>query len=107
MPVWATFSVAILVYEKNGLKRGPGLSSAVFRSYPPDQPYSSIINATFNPPLGGAPGTPLYQVDIRAWRSEAQANDPFNLSVSAPGYYAAWYPVRNGERFEVRLQRVS
>jgi hypothetical protein len=107
MPVWVTFSVAVLVYEKNGLKRGPGITNATFRSYPPDQPYNSFISWTFRPPLGGYPaGTPIYQVDIQAWRWEDRASDPFNLSVSAGGYYAEWYPVRNGQSFEARLQRV-
>jgi len=106
MPVWAPFSVMVLVYEKNGLKRGPGITNATFRSYPPDQPYSSIITAVLGPPLGGPPGTPLYQVDIRAWRREDDVNNPFNLLVSSAGHYAEWWPVRNGQSFEARLQRV-
>jgi hypothetical protein len=106
MPLWVPFTVMVLVYEKNGLKRGPGITNATFRSYPPDQPYSSLITAILGPPLAGAPGAPLYQVNIQAWRRENEANNPFNLLVSSAGHYGEWYEVRNGQSFEVRLQRV-
>ena len=34
MSAWVTISLSILVFEKNGLKRGPGLSNAYFELVP-------------------------------------------------------------------------
>jgi hypothetical protein len=98
-----TLSVTVSVYEKNGLKRGPGILNAVFRRAPPR--FIPDDTASFNVTGGGPLGTPVYQVHITFMR---RADDPapqFNLEVYAGSHYPETYWVRDGQVFEARLQR--
>ena len=97
-PNWDKFSVSVLVYEKNGLKRGPGITSATFSK---DEPYIGEINVTGGGPLG----TPLYQVRVRAWRPPSLLHSRLPLRVGAGRHYPEVHWVRDGDSFEVRLQR--
>jgi hypothetical protein len=97
-----TISVTVSVYERNGLKRGPGILSAAFRTAPPRWvPDESRFNVTGGGPLG----TPLYQVQITFMRRVDDPDPRFNLEVWAGKHYPADYWVRNGQVFEARLDR--
>jgi hypothetical protein len=94
-------SVTVSVYEKRGLKAGPGITNAVFRTAAPRWvPDSNTFTVT------GGVGTPVYQLRIDTMRRIEEADPPFNLEISAGGFHPQSFWVRNGERFEVRLQRV-
>lgn len=98
-------SITVAVYEKNGLKRGPGLTDAYFTPF-----YSnvgSVDRVIGGGPLGG--GSSLYQVDMTVWRSDALLPGEvpsFRLRIGAGRHYEQNFYVRNGDNFEVRLDRV-
>jgi hypothetical protein len=99
-------AVTVEVYEKNGLKRGPGLTDVWFTAFPGWQPGEKI-----NVVSGGGPfGSPIYVLDIEAF---APANSLlpgvthyFHLGVNASKHYSQNFFVLDGERFEVRLDRI-
>jgi hypothetical protein len=80
-------AVTVGVYEKNGLKRGAGLTDVGFTAFPGWQPGEKI-----NVVSGGGPfGSPVYLLDIEAF---APANSLlpgvthyFHLGVNAPKHY--------------------
>ena len=98
-----TISVTVSVYEKNGLKRGPGITSAAFRRAPP-RPIPDDTSS-FNVTGGGPLGTPVYQVRITFMRHVNDPDPPFNLEAWAGRHYPETYWVRNGQVFEAWLQR--
>ena len=74
--------VSVLVYEKNGLKRGPALNNASFSLSPPGWP--NLIEKLVGPsPLSGPGGNPLYQVTLRVWTQADGRYDRLFLIVSA------------------------
>jgi hypothetical protein len=95
--------LTVAVYEKNGLKRGPGLTDAYFKPF-----YSNV--GSINRVIGGGPlGDPLYRVDMTVWRSDALLPGEvpsFRLRIGAGGHYEQDFYVRNGDNFEVRLDRI-
>lgn len=98
-----TLTVTVSVYERNGLKRGPGIGSAAFRTAPPRWvPDSNRFSWTGGGPLGAPP---IYQVTIQHMRRVDDPDPLFNLEVWAGRHYPASYWVRNGQVFEARLQR--
>jgi hypothetical protein len=112
MSAWVTISASILVFEKNGLKRGPGLSNAYFELFPDvqDDPAMTFINWTGGAPLAGTSN--LYQVRIQSYRRDyfapggPGAGAPCHLRVGASRHYSQNFYVYNGDSFEVRLDRM-
>jgi hypothetical protein len=98
-------AVTVEVYEKNGLKRGPGLTDVWFTAFPGWQPGEKI-----NVVSGGGPfGSPVYVLDIQSFApSSLQPGDVhyFHLGVNASKHYPQNFFVRDGDRFEVRLDRI-
>ncbi len=111
MSAWVTISLSILVFERNGLKQGPGLSNAYFSLFPDVQ---DDYRTTFFNWSGGAPltGTSnLYQVRIQTYRSDyfttgPGAGAPIHIRVDASRHYGQNFFARNGDSFEVRLDRM-
>jgi hypothetical protein len=98
--MWYFPGVSVLVYEKNGLKRGPALRDAFFSLSPPGWP--NLIERVFAP--GPLAPDPLYQVTLRVWAQDNGRYEPLFLIVTARGHYDAWYPFREAD-FEARLDR--
>jgi hypothetical protein len=96
---WYFPGVAVLVYEKNGLKRGPGLTDAFFSLSPPGWP--NLIERVAAP---GPLADPLYRVTLRVWTQADGRYDRLFLIVSARNHLDAWYPFVEAD-FEARLDR--
>ena len=100
---WVPSSITVAVYEKNGLKRGPGLTDAYFNPF-----YSNM--GQINSISGGGPlGDPLYRVNMTVWRTDALPPGEvpsFRLRIGASRHYEQDFFVRNGDNFEVRLDRI-
>lgn len=97
--------ITVAVYEKNGLKRGPGLTSAYFRPYYTNQGWVNSVSG--GGPLSG--GSNVYVVNMTVWKTDAlyaYENPSFRLRIGAGRYYEQVFYVRNGDNFEVRLDRV-
>lgn len=114
MSAWVTISASILVFEKNGLKRGPGLSNAYFELWASgefgDDYRTTFINWTGGAPLAGTSN--LYQVTVQSYRRDYYApggpgaGAPCHLRVGATRHSTDNFYVYNGDSFEVRLDRV-
>lgn len=98
------FSVRVEVYQKNGLKRGPGLTDASFAPFAWSRPEERQIAVTGGGPLGGS----VYQLRMQRWVSQVWPNTTytFHLKVMATRHYGQNFYVRDGDNFEVRLDRV-
>jgi hypothetical protein len=98
-------SITVAVFEKNGLKRGPALTDAFFRPY-----YSNM--GMINSVSGGGPiagGSSVFTVNMTVWRSDALSPGEvpsFRLLIGAGRHYEQDFYVRNGDNFEVRLDRI-
>jgi hypothetical protein len=92
------YTVWVAVYEKNGLKRGPGLLDAFFAL---TEPWVADIDSVSG---GGPLGQPVYKVAISIHpRFEGSI---FGLEVLAPRHYPQRFLVPDGQSFEVRLDRM-
>ena len=107
---WQVISFTASVYEKSGLKAGPGITSATFSKpqwgaavVTPHEPTFTVTRPSA--PLG-TPTPPIYEVVVRAWRPTSESGAAYPVQVGADSrYYPDVYWVRSGDRFEVRLQR--
>ena len=100
---WVPSSITVAVYEKNGLKRGPGLTDAYFKPFYSNMGWINSIRG--GGPLGGS----LYQVNMTVWRTDALLPGEvpsFQLRIGASKHYEQNFFVRNGDNFEVRLDRI-
>jgi len=100
---WVPSSITVAVFEKNGLKRGLGLTDAFFTPF-----YANM--GSINRVIGGGPfGDPLFRVDMTVWRTDALPPGEvpsFRLRIGAGRHYEQDFYVRNGDNFEVRLDRI-
>jgi hypothetical protein len=86
-------AITVAVYEKRGLKRGPGITDAHFREWP-FQPDDEL------PFTGAGPlGEPVYLVESPWWRY----GNLWTLGVYAPRHQSWQFDVRDGETHEVWL----
>ena len=107
---WRTWLVRFEVFEKNGLKRGPGLTSAAFSSSQ-TEPTPSQFSWTGGGPISGTGSESwTYQVRIRAWRvwpaGLTTKQMPYAyVRVSVGQHYPQDFSVYDGGNYEVRLDR--
>ena len=88
-------SVTVLVYEKQGLKRGRGITDAHFRQWP----WRDEDELEFT---GGGPlGEPIYVVKTPFIFQDN--NVAWSLGVYAPHHYDWNFGVRDGETHQVWL----
>src|SRR5262245_9998951 len=98
---WVPSVITVSVYEKNGLKRGRGLTDAYCR---PKDSNAGWVNSV----AGGGPisGSSFYAVNMTVWRTDAlypHENPIFLLRIGAGRHYEQEVYVRTGDNFEVRL----
>ena len=102
---WVPSVITVAVYEKNGLKRGRGLTDAYFR---PKYSNTGWINSV----AGGGPisgGSFVYVVNMTVWKTDAlypHENPSFLLRIGAGRHYEQEFYVVTGDNFEVRLDRI-
>ncbi len=81
----------------------PGLTDAYFKPFYSNMGWINSISG--GGPLGGS----LYQVNMTVWRTDALLPGEvpsFHLRIGASKHYEQNFFVRNGDNFEVRLDRI-